>query len=157
MVVTLRVYLRVCVRAKLLQSCPTLCDPMDCSLPVYSVHGILQAGILKWVVMPCFPTQASNPRLLHFLHWQAGSLLCCSFPGGSDSKASACNAGDLGLISGSGRSLGERNGNTLQNSCLENHMNRGAWRAAVHGVAKCWTQLSDFTFFLYECPLGSPT
>ena len=137
----------MCVRAKLLQSCPTLCDPMDCSLPVYSVHGILQAGILKWVVMPCLTNLASNPRLLHFLHWEAGYLLCCSFPGGSDSKESACNAGDLGLISGSGRSLGEGNGTPpLQYSCLENLMDRGAWWATVHQVTKSQTRLSDFTF-----------
>ena len=48
-------------------------------------------------------------------------------PCGSDSKASACNAGDLGSIPGSGRSPGEENGNPLQYSCLENSMDRGAW------------------------------
>ena len=67
-------------------------------------------------------------------------------PGGSKVKASACNAGDLGLISGSGRSPGEGNGNPLQYSCLENPMDRGAWWATVHGVAKSQTQLSYFTF-----------
>ena len=65
------------------------------------------------------------------------------FPGGSDGKASACNSGDMGLISGSGRSPGEGNGNPLQYSCLENPTDRGAWWATVHGVAK--SQLSDFT------------
>ena len=49
------------------------------------------------------------------------------FPGGSEVKASACNAGDLGSIPGSGRSPGEGNGNPLQYSCLENPMDRGAW------------------------------
>ena len=49
------------------------------------------------------------------------------FPGGSDGKASAYNAGDLGLIPGLGRSPGEGNGNPLQYSCLENLMDRGAW------------------------------
>ena len=58
---------------------------------------------------------------------------------------SACNAGDLGLIPGSGRSPGEGNGNPLQYSCLENPMDGGAWWATVHGVAKSRTQLSDFT------------
>ena len=67
------------------------------------------------------------------------------FPGGSDSKMSAYNAGDLGSIPGSGRSPGEGNGNPLQYSCLENPMDGGAWRATVHGVAKSRTQLSDFT------------
>ena len=66
------------------------------------------------------------------------------FPGGSDGKASACNAEDPGLIPGSGRSPGEQNGNTLQYSCLENSMDRGAWEATVHGVANSWTQLSNF-------------
>ena len=65
------------------------------------------------------------------------------FPGGSEVKASACKAGDLGSISGSGRSPGEGNGNPLQYSCLENPMDGGAWWATVHRVAKSWTQLSD--------------
>ena len=67
------------------------------------------------------------------------------FPGGSEVKASACNAGDLGSIPGSGRSPGEGNGNPLQYSCLENLMDGGAWWATVHGVAKSRTRLSDFT------------
>ena len=58
------------------------------------------------------------------------------FPGGSDGKASASNAGDPGSIPGLGRSPGEENGNPLQYSCLENYMDRGAWQAVVHGVAK---------------------
>ena len=49
------------------------------------------------------------------------------FPGGSDGKATVCNAGDLGLIPGLGRSPGEGNGSPLQYSCLENPMGRGAW------------------------------
>ena len=68
------------------------------------------------------------------------------FPGGSEVKASACNAGDLGLIPGLGRSLGEGNGNPLQYSCLENPMGRGAWWATDQGVAKSRTRLSNFTF-----------
>ena len=68
------------------------------------------------------------------------------FPGGSEVKASACKVGDLGSIPGLGRSPGERNGNPLQYSCLENPMDRGAWWATVHGVAKSQTQLSHFHF-----------
>ena len=60
-------------------------------------------------------------------------------------KASAYNVGDLGSIPGLGISPGEGNGNPLQYSCLENLMDGGAWQATVHGVAKSWTQLSDFT------------
>ena len=54
-------------------------------------------------------------------------------------KESACNAGDLGLIAGSGRSPGEGNGNPLQYSCLENSMDREAWQTTVHGVVKSQT------------------
>ena len=61
------------------------------------------------------------------------------FPGGSDGKESTCNAGDLGLIPGLGRSPGEGNDNPLWYSCLENPMDRGAWWATDHGVTKSWT------------------
>ena len=57
-------------------------------------------------------------------------------PGGSDGKESACNAGDLGSIPGSGRSPGKGNGNPFQYSCLNNSLDRGAWKATVHGVTK---------------------
>ena len=68
-------------------------------------------------------------------------------------KASAYNAGDPGLNPGLGRSPGEGNGSPLQYSCLENPMDGGAWWAAVHGVTKSWTRLSDFTFFLSFFPI----
>ena len=60
---------------------------------------------------------------------------------GSDGKESACSMGDPGLIPGLGRSPGEGNGNPLQYSYLENPMDRGAWWAADHGVAKSQTRL----------------
>ena len=63
--------------------------------------------------------------------------------GGLNGKEFACNAGDLGSIPGSGRSLGEGNGNPLQYSCLGNPMDRRAWWALVHGVAKSRIQLSN--------------
>ena len=59
------------------------------------------------------------------------------------------NAGDLGSIPGLGRSPGEGNGYPLLYSCLENSMDRGAWRATVHGVTKSWTQLNDFHSLLF--------
>ena len=65
------------------------------------------------------------------------------FPGGSEVKASACNAGDLGSTPGLGRSPGEGNGNPLQYSCLENPMDGGAWWATAHGVSKSRSWLSD--------------
>ena len=66
-----------------------------------------------------------------------------TFPGSSDGKESVCNGRDQGSIPGSERSPGERNNYPLQYSCLENSMDRGAWRATVHGVTKSQTQLSD--------------
>ena len=63
--------------------------------------------------------------------------------GDSFGKESICNARDLGSIPGSGSSLGEGNGNPLQYSCLEDPMDRGAWQATVHGVAKKWTLFND--------------
>ena len=79
----------------------------------------------------------------------------CSLPGSSvhgifqvrvlkwGAIAFSSNAEDLGSIPGSGRSLGEENGYSLQYPCLKNSMDRGAWWATVHGVTKSWTQLSD--------------
>ena len=62
-------------------------------------------------------------------------MMKTGFLGGSVSKESACNA-HPGSIPGSGRCPGEGNGNPLQYSCLENTMDGGAWRAAVHGIAR---------------------
>ena len=78
--------------------------------------------------------------LKSFIHIHLSYL---GFPGGSDSIASACNVGDPGLIPGLGRFPGEGNGNLLWYSCLENPMDGGAWWAAVHGVVKSRTQLSN--------------
>ena len=78
------------------------------------------------------------------------------FPCGSDGKESACNAGDLGSISGPGRSPGEGNGYPLWYSCLENSTDRGVWRATVHGVAKSQTQLSNLTLWLHFSAQNAP-
>ena len=72
---------------------------------------------------------------------------------GSYGKESACNAGDPSSIPWSRRSPGEGNGKPLQYSCLENSMDRGAWQATVHGVAKSQTQLSDDTSH-FSCSCG---
>ena len=61
------------------------------------------------------------------------------FPGSCDGIESAYNAGDLGSVSGLGRSPGEGHGNPLQYSCLENSMDRAAWRATIHGVTESQT------------------
>ena len=76
----------------------------------------------------------------------------CWLHGGSDAKESACNVGGLGSIPGLGRSPGEGNGYSLQYSCLENSMDKGAWQATVHGITKSWTRLSNFHFTTaYRC------
>ena len=77
--------------------------------------------------------------------------LCISWfyqgsPGGSDGKEFTCNAGDLCLIPGLGRSPGGGNGNPLQYFCLNNPVDRGAWWAAVHGVTKSQTQLGNSAY-----------
>ena len=72
-------------------------------------------------------------------------------------KAEYCHPAYLTSMqsTGSGRSPGERIGYPLQYSCPENPMDRGTWQATVHGVAKSWTQLSDFHFhFLSQCQQG---
>ena len=121
------------VKVKMLvsQSCPTLCDPMDYSLPGSSVHEILQARILEWVAIP-FSRGSSRPRDQIWVSCIAGGFftvwstreahiyayvyICAhtlGFPSVSDCKASAHNAGDLGSIPGLGRSPGEGNGYPL--------------------------------------------
>ena len=105
-------FLLQCVKVKteseVTESCPTLSDCMDCSPLGSSVHGIF-------------------PRLSILKKKKLG------FPGGSVVKNPAANAGDMGLIPGSGRSPKEGNGNPLQYSCLENPMDGGAWWATVQG------------------------
>ena len=66
------------------------------------------------------------------------------FPGSLKGKESACSAGDLGSIPGSGRAHGEGNGNPPQDFCLENPMDSGAWQATIHAVTKSQTWLRDF-------------
>ena len=74
---------------------------------------------------------------------QTERLSLSLFPGVSDGKESACSVEDSGLIPGLGSFSGKGNGYPLQYSCLENPMDRGAWRATVHGVSKSQTRLRD--------------
>ena len=76
-------------------------------------------------------------------------LLNLVFPGGLYYKESVCNSGDPGSIPGSGRSPGEGSGNLLQYSCYETSMDRGAWWATAHGVAKSCTQVSDLCYYYH--------
>ena len=84
-------------------------------------------------------TEAVNTYIFESIHYENFKW---GFPGGSDNKESARNAGDPGSIPGLGRSPGEGNGCPLQ-YCLEDSMDRGAWWATAHGVAKNRTRLSD--------------
>ena len=85
------------------------------------------------------------------------SLGLPTWPRDKETAYSAGDAGKTGLIPGSGRSAGEGNGNPFQHSCLENPMDRGAWRATVHGVAKSQTQLSVHARMLVFSPCSSLT
>ena len=98
-----------------------------------AINGTKQSHFVEtWVnletVIQCEVIQKDRNKYL--------ILLICELPGGSDGKASACDAGDLGSIPGLGRSPGEGSGSPLQHSCLENPTDGGAWWATVHGVAK---------------------
>ena len=107
-------------------------------------HG---AGILTWNLSILFSYQIS---LTSSFLWLISLLM--GFPSSLDGKESAYGAGEPGLILVLGRSLGERNGYRLQNSCLENFMDRRAWQATVHGITELsmteWLTLSFFTLIL---------
>ena len=92
----------------------------------------------------------NNLRIKQIQYWIIIHSVTYDFLGGSDGKASAYNVGDLGLIPGLGRSPGEGNGNPLQYSCLENPMDRGDWKATIHGVAKSWTWLKWLSTFTHH-------
>ena len=106
---------------------------------------------MKWQPTPEFlPGESQGPgSLVGCRLWGRTELATTEAnlaAGGSAGKESTCNVGDRSSIPGLGRSPEERNGYPLQYSGLENSMDRGAWQAAVQGIAKSWTQLSDFHF-----------
>ena len=124
-----------------------------------TLKSLLQHHNSKASILQCsafFMVQLSHPYIANSLArywylaclWEFSEAYLChqniqGFPGGSDSKESAWNMGDLGFIPGSGRSPEEENGYPLQYSCLENSMDRRAWWAIVHGVTKRGTWLSN--------------
>ena len=119
-----------------------LCGPL---WPIFIFMYGPQFGLDSWFLVyqyPIIPAPFVEKTLLSPLN----CICILDFPGGSDSKASAYNAGDPGSTPGLGRSPGEGNGNPLQYSCLENPMDGGTWQATVHGVVMSQTRLSDFTF-----------
>ena len=101
---------------------------------LYSHEYLLMSSIPLLVnALPCLTKSTSEHCSLSKVTWV--------FPCGSAGKVSACNAGDLGLTPGLGRTPEERNSHPFQYSGLENSMD-----CIVHGVAKTWTRLSDFHF-----------
>ena len=132
-----------------------------------SCHSISLKGRLIKISLAGFGTLSSLPwdmppgqmgkrwKQLETLFWGGSKITAdgdfssvqfsLGFPGGSEIKASAWNAGDLGWIPGSGRSPGEGNGSPLQYSCLENPRDGGAQWASVYGVAQSWTRLKQLT------------
>ena len=114
-----------------------LCESSDAYWGVSSGQKFSEIHYICRVSPQC---EFSEVLLLGEAHWLKG------FPGGSDGKESACNAGDPGLIPGLGRSPGEGNGYPLQYSCQENSMDRRAWWATVYGVARVGDNWMIFTF-----------
>ena len=124
--------MKVKSESEVIQSCPTLSDPMDCSPPGSSVHGIFQARVLEWGAI-------AFSYIYVYIHTHTHTHIYMGFPGDSDGKKSACNAGGLCSIPGLGRSPGGEHGNPFQYSYLENPRGQRAWRATVHELSKCWT------------------
>ena len=151
------VYVRMVLLAyaKSLQSCLTLWDPMDCSLPGSSVLGILQARILEWVAMPSsrgiFLTQELKPHLYHLLQWQAFFFFPHLVPPGVEvaSLVAQMVKNLPALWETWVWSLGWKD--ALKESMATHSsilswripMDRGAWHAIVHRVTKSWTGLRD--------------
>ena len=138
--------------------------PMDCSLPDSSVHRICQARILEWVAIS-YSKGSSRPRDRTHVSCIAGGSLPLSHLDGPASRKPGGNSFTLSTnIQSSFHERKERNrekdiflfiwngnhikgnGNPLQYLCLENSIDRGAWKATVHGVTKSWTRLSFHIF-----------
>ena len=135
---------------------------MDCNLPGSSAHEISQTRTLEWGAISSSggssgPSDQSRVScisctgrwiLCPYILVRVYNFMDLSVVYVSEVKASACNAGDLDSIPGSGRSPGEGRGNPLWYSCLQNPKDRGAWRATVHRVAKSRTRLKQLPFML---------
>ena len=125
------------------QSCPTLCDPMNCSLPGSSVHGIPQARVLECVAIsfsrrssqPRDGTQVSRSGGRCFNLWATKEApIVKNLPAMQETQIQSLGSED---------SLKKGMATWLEYYCLENSMERGAWGSTVHGVAKSWTRLSN--------------
>ena len=118
--------MKVKTESEVAQLCLTLSDPMNCSLPGSSTHGIFQARVLEWGAI------AFSVRVLE--------EMSISLPCNIISRTTYLEISFPTILNGEG------NGTPLQHSCLENPMDGGAWWPAVHGIAEGPTRLSDFTF-----------
>ena len=124
------------------------------SLVIYFIHCSVYMSIPISQFLPPPSLPAWCPYIGSLCHlcrvvWRVEYIyvyIAYGLLGGSDCKESTCNTRDLGSITGSGRLPGERHGNPLQYSCLENFMDRGAWRARGHGVSQSLTQGATNTF-----------
>ena len=144
-------FLLQCMKVKseseVAQSCPTLSDPMNCSPPGSSVHGIFQARVLEWGAIAHHNSKVSILWHSAFFMVQLSHLYMTT---GKTIALTICIF--VGVVMSllfnmlSRLIIREGNGNPLQYSCLENTMDGGAWWTAVHGFAKSRTRLSDFTF-----------
>ena len=105
--------------------CPTLRDPMDCSLPGSSIHGIFQASVLEWVAI-AFSASIHYPVVKKLL-------------------ANARDIRDVGFILWLGRFPGGGHSNPFQYYCLERTMDKGVWQTTVQRVIKIWTQLKQLS------------
>ena len=117
-----------CVHAKSLELCLTLCIPMDCSPPGSSVHGILQARKLEWILMPSSKGSSQSRDLcllcLQSLIVSCSCLMSPELAGGFFTSEAPCCTPDIYI--NITNQLGEGNGTPLQYSCLENPMDGGA-------------------------------
>ena len=146
------------------QSCPTLCDPMDCSPPGSSIHGILQARILEQVTMPSSRASSQPKDRTQVSHIADGFFSIWAtrgaFSGGAVVKESAYTAGNMGLIPVSGSSLGVGNSNLLQHSCLGNSMDRrgeGLKSMGLQRVGHDWACTQRINWARQPCDLSSVT
>ena len=132
--------------AKSLQSCPTLCDPIDGSSPGSAVSGILQARTLEWIVISVSNAWKWKVKVkLLSCVWLFATPWTAAYIKNLPVNTNAGAVRDTGLIPGLGRFPGEGNGNPFQYSCLENPVGRGAWWATFIGLQRFGHDWSDFS------------